>query len=119
VNWKLFVTILLGLALLGGRVLLARRGDGTTGGPPGLDLRAGWWVLPWFAGLALISWLGVYSSDGADHGQLGLLGLGWGFVVVALFSLLVHALALRSRLPDAVTRGLVAGQGDGAAVRAG
>lgn len=104
VNWKLFVTILLGLLLLA--VHTRRQGVAR----PAMDWRAGWWVLPWFAGLALISWLGGYSSDGAAHGQLGLIGMGWGFVVVAAFSVAIYLLALRARLPGRRTEELLSTQ---------
>ena len=103
VNWKLFVTILLGFALLGLHRATSR------GDRPAMDWRAGWWLPVWFGALALISWLGSYSSDGADHGQLGLLGFGWGFVAMGVLSLAVYALAMRSRLPGGRTAELIVG----------
>jgi amino acid transporter len=106
VNWKLFVAILLGFVLLA--VHTARSGANR----PAMDWRAGWWVLPWFAGLALVSWLGSYSSDGADHGQVGLIGLGWGFVVIAAFSIVIYLVALHSRLPGRRTEELSSATGE-------
>lgn len=116
VNWKLFVSILLGLVLLAVHRAVSARGgaaeaDGRpadrTGRLPGLDWRAGWWLVPWFGALALVSWLGSYSSDGADHGQQGVIGFGWGFVVLAVLSVAVYVGALRCRLPGGRTAELI------------
>ncbi len=85
-NWKLFVAILVGLALLGGYA--------ATGGLRGqsMDWRAGAWVLPWLGGLALISYLSSYDG-------IGVIGLGWGFLVNLVWSAIIYGLALRVRLP--------------------
>jgi amino acid transporter len=106
VNWKLFVTILIGFVLLA-----AYRATSTTPGTerPAMDWSAGWWLLPWFGALALVSWLGGYSSDGADHGQLGVIGFGWGFVEMAVVSGQVYWAALYSRLPGTRTAELITG----------
>ncbi|GAA5179921.1 APC family permease [Rugosimonospora acidiphila] len=87
-NWKLFVAILIGLALLG--VFAA------TGGlrDRRMDWRAGAWAPLWLAGLALISYLSSY-------GGTGIIGLGWGFLVNLGWSGVIYALALRLRLPRA------------------
>jgi amino acid transporter len=92
VNWKLFVAVLLGLALLAVQQL-TRRGDG-----PALNLRNGWWVLPWFGLLALVSYLGTFSSDGEAHGQANVIPFGWDFLVIFALSLAVFVAAIRSRL---------------------
>jgi hypothetical protein len=34
-----------------------------------MQWRNGWWSLVWYAGLALVSWQGIYSSDDEEHGQ--------------------------------------------------
>ena len=103
VNWKLFVTILLGFALLA-----AHRAT-SHGDRPVMDWRGGWWLPPWFGALALVSWLGGYSSDGADHGQLGVIGFGWGFAVMGVLSVAVYGVAMRSRLPGGRTAELITG----------
>jgi hypothetical protein len=63
---------------------------------PVLDFRHGWWVLPWFAGLALLSYLGGYPSDeSADN--LNTVPYAW--LVLAVFSAGIMWLAVASRLP--------------------
>ncbi len=92
VNWKLFVTIILGLVLLAVFETVNKKDRG-------LDLRSGaTWLLPWLAGLALISWLGDYPEHGEGAGNLGVIGLGWGFVVLLALSAVIYVLALSSRL---------------------
>lgn len=90
--WKLMLTVLLGLVLLA--IHEGLRGKHT----PRMDFRSGFWVLPWLAGLTVISWLGRYPGLDKHAGNLGILGLVSGVVVIALFSLLVMWLAHRFRL---------------------
>jgi hypothetical protein len=59
----------------------------------GLDLRHGYWTVVWLAGLALISFIGDYG------GGLGIIALGWGFVVNAVWSVFIYWLALRTGMP--------------------
>jgi hypothetical protein len=58
-----------------------------------LDWRSGWWLLPWLAGMGVISYLGQF--DGRS-----LIPFWWDLAVVAVFSLGIYVLALRIRLPD-------------------
>ncbi len=102
VDWKLFVTVGIGLAIL--IIQLALRPDLRRV----MRFRNGWWILVWFAGLTVISWEGVYSSDDKPHGQQNNLGFGWGFLAVAGLSLLVYWLALRSRLTSQEARAQIA-----------
>ncbi len=55
-NWKLFLAIGLGY------VLMAVHHATTKQRTPALDFRYGWWVLVWFAGLALVSYLGDFPK---------------------------------------------------------
>ncbi|MFD7918727.1 APC family permease [Streptomyces sp. NPDC059740] len=88
-NWKLFVTILLGLVLLAVFQMLDK------GRAPKMEWKAGaTWLVPWLAGLAFTSWIGDYD------GGLGWIGLGWGFVVQLVLAAVVYLLALRVRLPE-------------------
>lgn len=90
-----FASILLGVALLAvGQV---------TGRVPrkGLDYRAGAWLVPWLASLALISYLGSYG------GGRGAFGLGVGALLTLAVSVAVHAGAYRSRLPRERVREMV------------
>ncbi|MCX3058263.1 APC family permease [Streptomyces beihaiensis] len=89
-NYKLFITICIGF------VLLAIFQAVDKNNAPKMDWRAGAsWVLPWLAGLALISRIGDYD------GGLGWIGLGWGFVFNLVLSAVVYLIALRVRLPQA------------------
>ncbi len=100
VNWKLFVAVLLGFILLAVQEL--RQGK-TTGRLP-LNMRSGWWIAPWFGLLALVSYLGTFSSDGEDHGQANIIPFGWDFVVLLAVSALIYGLAVRSRFTPAQVR---------------
>src|SRR4051812_24457977 len=85
VNWKLFVTVALGFVLF--FVFHRARRDQA----PPMDLLAGaTWVVPWLAGLCLISYLGDYPEKSKDAGNLAAIGFGWGFVVIAALSALVY-----------------------------
>lgn len=95
VNWKLFATVALGFVLF--FVFHAVRRDHT----PPMDLLAGaTWVVPWLAGLCLISFLGDYPEKGKDAGNTATIGFGWGFAVILVLSALVYFVALRFRLPS-------------------
>jgi amino acid transporter len=95
VNWKLFATVALGLVLF--FVFHAVRS-----GTHRMDLRAGaTWMVPWLAGLCLISYLGDYPKQSKDAGNVSVIGFGWGFVVIAALSALVFFAGLRYRLPKA------------------
>jgi amino acid transporter len=92
-DWKLFVAMLLGFVVLAvfyafGQVSAA------------MEWRAGaTWMLPWLAGLCLLSWIGPYGGGRND------LSFGWSFPVIAVFSLAIFVLALTCRLqPDTVRR---------------
>ncbi len=100
VNWKLFVAVLLGFVMLA--VFRAfNRGESAP-----LDWRSGAvWVLPWLAGLALISYLGNYPAKSEGAGNTGLITLGWGILVILVFSAVIFTIAIRVRLvPDSVRR---------------
>ncbi|MGH3971438.1 MAG: APC family permease, partial [Mycobacterium sp.] len=92
VVWKLMLAVVLGLVL--GAIHEAVRGKHT----PRLDFLSGFWVLPWLGGLALISWLGRYPEMDKHAGNLGLLGMGSGLIVIVIFSALVMWLAHSFRL---------------------
>lgn len=91
IDWRLFVAVLVGFAILGINEAVNR------GKTPKFDFRHGWWVLPWFAGLALLSYLGGYPADGSA-GNLNVVPYAW--IVLAVFSALIMWLAHSCRLPD-------------------
>jgi amino acid transporter len=92
VVWKLMATVLLGF------ILLAVHETGWGKHTPKLDFRSGFWVLPWLAGLTIISWLGRYPELDKHAGNLGILELGSGVMVIAVFSALIMWLAHAYRL---------------------
>ena len=88
-NWKLFVAILIGLVLLG--VYKLRAKDEL----PPMDWRAGVWIMPWLAALALVSYLGNYG--GGQH----TLKLTTGALAMLAVSVAVYLGAYHLRLPNA------------------
>ena len=103
VVWKLLAAILIGYALL----TISRLTDRSARALP-LDGRSAWWLLPYLFGMGVISYLS--SFDTRTPSSIPLLGLagprntltfGWDVLAVAILSLAVYALAIRSRLPAA------------------
>jgi len=100
VVWKLIAAILIGFGLLTLSTLTANEPR------PTLDWRSAVWLGPYLFGMAAISYLS--SFDTRTPSSIPLLGLrgprdeltfGWDILAVALLSLAVFALAIRSRLP--------------------
>ena len=85
VNWKLFVTVLIGLVLLAVHEMIAPR-------TPPLELRSGSWAVAWLAGLAVISWL---SKDIDGTGKIN---FEVGAVITAVFSVVIYYFAMSVRL---------------------
>ncbi len=93
-NYKLLISILIGYALLAGYHRFSENAAP-------LEWRAGIWVVPWLAGLMLISYLGEFGG-GQD-----VLTLGWGALAVAGLSSAIYAIAIRVRLaPERVVRSI-------------
>ncbi|HZC72875.1 MAG TPA: APC family permease [Jatrophihabitans sp.] len=92
VDWKLFATVGIGLALLVVQLILRPELRSV------MNFRAGWWILLWYAGLAVISWQGIYSSDDSAQGQQNNITFGWAFPIIGALTVLVYVLALKSRL---------------------
>ncbi len=87
-NQKLFVAVLLGYVILGLYYVFAKDRSSI----PPLQFAAGWWMVLWLAGLAVLSYVGYYE------GGLELLGFGWGELAVVVFSLVVYWVAMVTRL---------------------
>jgi hypothetical protein len=83
------VAILLGFALFGGSYAMRRPLE-----RPPFDTSALGWMVPWFIGMGVISFLGDYDG-------IGVLPDWWDLVIVALFSLAVFYLGVRLALPAA------------------
>jgi amino acid transporter len=89
VNWKLFITVLIGLALLVVQETVRKRN-------PPLELRSGMWMVVWLAGLAILSF---FAGDLDDKARMGF----WlGVALTAVFSVAVYYLAVASRLPEEI-----------------
>jgi len=85
VNWKLFVTVLIGVALLAVFHLVRRD-------TPPLDLKAGSWLVTWLAGLAILSYL---AGDLDDTARMGF----WtSAIITAVFSVVIFYIAIALRL---------------------
>lgn len=59
---------------------------------------AGAWQIPWLIGLTIISWIGNYPVADQHAGNLGLLNLESGVIVIAIFSALIMWMAQAFRL---------------------
>ena len=91
VDWKLFVAIAFGFVLL---AVLRMTG---TGKAQKMDWMAGaTWTVPWLILLALISYLGSYPDPA--KGNRGVIGFGWGFLVIGVLSALIYGIAILVRL---------------------
>jgi hypothetical protein len=101
VVWKLIAAILIGFALL----TLSTFTD-TSDTPVALDWRSAVWLWPYLLGMGAISYLSSFDTRTPSsvpllglHGPRNELTFGWDMLAVALLSLAVYALAIRSRLP--------------------
>ncbi len=102
VVWKLIVAILLGFILLGISFATSRPER-----RPSLDLASAAWLWPYLLGLGVISYLSSFDIHTLSSVPLiGLTGprnalpFGWDILAMAVFSLVIYALAIRVRLSD-------------------
>jgi amino acid transporter len=103
-NWKLFIVI------VAGYLLMALHHGTSKQRTPVLDFRYGWWVLVWYAGLALISFLGDYPKQSEGAGNLGVLDFNLGVVATFILTGVIIALALRCTLPRDQVEAILADQ---------
>jgi len=95
-NWKIFLLALVGVVIF---AVFRLRGLGRD---EPLQLAAAAWVLPYYLGLAAISWLGNYG------GGLGVLPSGIDMALIAVLSLAILWLAVKLRLASEVISRLIA-----------
>jgi len=96
--WKILLGMVLGIVLLGvGHVVNPSEMT------PSLDWRGGSWLLPYFVGLAVISYLGP-----TDFAGIGVIPFGWDILVVTIFSIAIYYYAMSVRLTPEEVRGHVA-----------
>ena len=107
VMWKLIVAILIGFALLAVSTAIdsTARTDSTARNLS-LDWRSAVWLWPYLLGMGAISYLSSFDTRTPSsipllglHGPRNELTFGWDILVVAVFSLVIYAFAIRSRLP--------------------
>ncbi|HLR36730.1 MAG TPA: amino acid permease, partial [Chitinophagaceae bacterium] len=91
--WKMMIAQLIGYVIL---IIHEKVNKGKT---PDLEFRSGYWLLIWLAGITLISYLGSFPDPSEEAGNLGIIGTGWGILIMAIFSLFILWLAVKSRLP--------------------
>lgn len=89
-DWRLGVAIILGFIVLALNYVLSPADR-----KPSLDWKAAYWIVPYLAGLTLISFIGA-----RDFGGRGVIPFGWDALVVAVFSIVIYVVALNLRLPD-------------------
>ncbi len=82
----------LGIALMAGMVLLLVRFRGRL---DEMDVTEALWLVPYLAGIGLISYLGQFGD-----GALKQIPFGWDIVLCTLFSAVIFTLAVRSALRD-------------------
>jgi amino acid transporter len=93
--WKMMVAVAIGYVLLTVFQLTDVRKRA-----PRLDFRHGWWVLLWFAGILLVSYLGSYSGATAtDAGEANWYGFNGGVVANIVLTIVVLAAAWYCQLP--------------------
>ncbi|GAB3495865.1 APC family permease [Flexivirga lutea] len=92
--WKMMAAVAIGY------VFLAIFEAMDKGRSPQLDFKHGWWVLVWFAGILLVSYLGSYSGTSAkDAGEANVYGFNGGILANIVLTAVILALAWQCQLP--------------------
>jgi amino acid transporter len=90
--WKLYVGIAVGFVIMATWRHFALPSERAS-----LDWRAGSWLFPWLAGMAIVSYLGRFGGH-------SVIPRWWDLVIVAGYSLVIYAIALAVRLAPADAR---------------
>jgi amino acid transporter len=95
--WKMMLAVVIGYIVLGILHLVGRSANGM----PPLEFRHGWWVLVWFAGITLVSYLGSYSGvpDVQQAGQADVYGFDGGVIANIILTAVVLVCAWYCKLP--------------------
>jgi len=92
--WKMMVAVAIGY------IFLAIFQAMDKGRAPKLEFKNGWWVLLWFAGILLVSYLGSYSGSAAkDAGEANVYGFDGGIIANIILTAIVLAVAWYCQLP--------------------
>ncbi|MGH3510557.1 MAG: APC family permease, partial [Nocardioidaceae bacterium] len=96
--WKMMIAVALGYVLLA----IFQFVDRNKRRAPQLDFQYGWWVLVWFGGITLVSYLGSYSGVGGktDAGEANWYGFNGGVVANVILTIVVLAVAWYCQLPS-------------------
>lgn len=89
--WKLMIAILIGFTIFIVTYYHKRKHF-----EEGFHFKSFIWLIPYLSGLCLISYLGSYG------GGKNILGFGWDFLVIGLFSIIIFYAALYCRLGSLV-----------------
>jgi len=93
--WKMMCAVAIGY------IFLAIFQAMDKGRAPQLDFKHGWWVLVWFVGILLVSYLGSYSgADAKEAGQADVYGFNGGIVANIILTIIIFALAYYCQLPS-------------------
>jgi amino acid transporter len=102
VVWKLLVAVLVGAALLAVSLVTTPPDE-----RPALDLVHSVWLPPYLLGMGVLTYLGSFDTAASSTiplldvtGPRNILHAGWDIAAVAVFSLAIYSLGIRSRLPD-------------------
>ncbi len=91
--WQMMIAVLIGYAILIVHEMVNR------GKTPKLEFRSGAWVVAWLIGLTVVSYLGSFPDVSKGAGNLGIIGIGWGILVLAILSVFITWMAIALRLP--------------------
>jgi amino acid transporter len=94
VVWKLMLAVVIGFAIFGATYIF-----GNNPRKPKLDWTGASWLIPYLAGIAIISYAGQFKSP--THLLFGLphIPFWWDIGTVAVWSLVIYFWAIASRLP--------------------
>lgn len=95
----LYVFIVIGFLIFGIYQAAIPAGRRTT-----IEWRSAYWIIPWLAGLGIISWQGQYTSSVTTVFGLTLdptlnIGQWWDLGLIAIFSLAIYYWAVQSGMP--------------------
>jgi len=108
-GWETYTTLMVAM-LIGYALIAASYAFKLNPLAPKMDWGAAWWIIPYFLGMLVISYFGDFGPGGIiggigpfqhvlDQGGNDDLGLWGGLAAVAVWSLIIYAIALYRRLP--------------------
>jgi len=103
--WKMMVAVAIGYVLLA----IFQAADRNKKRAPQLDFKYGWWVLVWFAGITLVSYLGSYPgvSDKSNAGEADWYGFDGGIIANVILTIVVLGVAWYCQLPGDRVRAIL------------